>query len=85
VCLFDVSKGFKHHMHDFIFIFVLFSVLSQKNRAMQGRHHILDMYGRFNVQGHFGVENNYLQPSSPLLKQPSYNEIKAHDTSRYSI
>jgi len=52
---------------------------------MQGRHHILDMYGRFNVQGHFGVENNYLQPSSPLLKQPSYNEIKAHDTSRYSI
>jgi len=72
-------------MHDFIFIFVLFSVLSQKNRAMQGRHHILDMYGRFNVQGHFGVENNYLHPSSPLLKQPSYNEIKAHDTSRYSI
>lgn len=52
-------------------------VLSQKNRAMQGRHHIMDMYG------HFGVESNYLHPSSPLLKQPSYNEIKAHDTSRF--
>lgn len=50
---------------------------------MQGRHHIMDMYERFNVQGHFGVENNYLHPSSPLLKQPSYNEIKAHNTSRY--
>ncbi|GAU26652.1 hypothetical protein TSUD_102620 [Trifolium subterraneum] len=57
-------------------------VLSQKNRAMQGRnHHILDMYGRFNVQGQFGVNSNYLQPSSQLMKQP-YNEIKAHPTSR---
>ncbi|CAJ2660059.1 unnamed protein product [Trifolium pratense] len=58
-------------------------VLSQKNRAMQGRnHHILDMYGRFNVQGQFGVNNNYLQPSSQLMKQP-YNEIKTHATSRF--
>nr|QSD99619.1 MYB family transcription factor [Melilotus albus] len=57
-------------------------VLSQKNRAMQGRNHILDMYGRFNVQGHFGVENNYLHPASPLMKQP-YSEIKAHGTSRF--
>jgi hypothetical protein len=64
-------------MHDFI------SVLSQKNRAMQGRnHHILDIYGRFNVQGQFGVDNNnYLHPSSQLMKQP-YNEIKGHSTSR---
>jgi hypothetical protein len=37
---------------------------------MQGRnHHILDMYGRFNVQGQFGVDNNYLHPSSQLMKQ----------------
>jgi hypothetical protein len=58
-------------------------VLSQKNRAMQGRnHHILDMYGRFNVQGQFGVDNNYLHPSSQLMKQP-YNEIKGHSTSRF--
>ncbi|XP_058773735.1 transcription repressor KAN1-like [Vicia villosa] len=51
-------------------------VLSQKNREMQGKHHhILDMYGRFNVQGHFGVNNNnYYHP---------YNEIKAHSTSRF--
>ncbi|CAK8535291.1 unnamed protein product [Lathyrus sativus] len=51
-------------------------VLSQKNREMQGKHHhILDMYGRFNVQGHFGVNNNnYFH---------TYNEIKAHSTSRF--
>lgn len=58
-----------------IFSFYFISVLSQKNREMQGKHHhILDMYGRFNVQGHFGVNNNnYLHP---------YNEIKAHSSSR---
>ncbi|KAL5081817.1 hypothetical protein RYX36_010238 [Vicia faba] len=51
-------------------------VLSHKNKEMQGRHHrILDMYGRFNVQGHFGVNNNnYYKP---------YSEIKAHSTSRF--
>ncbi|XP_004487568.1 uncharacterized protein [Cicer arietinum] len=57
-------------------------VLSQK-RTIQGRHHhILDMYGRFNVEGQFGVDNNYLNPSSPLMKQP-YNEIKDHGASRF--
>ncbi|KAJ1424615.1 SANT/Myb domain [Sesbania bispinosa] len=52
-------------------------VLSQ-NRAMQGRHHILDVYGRANAQGQFGVDNkNYL----PLMKQPY--EVKAHGSSRF--
>lgn len=65
-------------MHDSL---CFISVLSQK-RTIQGRHHhILDMYGRFNVEGQFGVDNNYLNPSSPLMKQP-YNEIKDHGASR---
>ncbi|XP_027343308.1 probable transcription factor KAN2 [Abrus precatorius] len=55
-------------------------VLSQ-NRAMQGRDHIMDMYERFNVSQHFGVDNGHFLPSSLLTKQPPY-EINDHGSSR---
>ncbi|KAK7324674.1 hypothetical protein VNO77_28425 [Canavalia gladiata] len=55
-------------------------VLSQ-NRAMQGRHHILDMYGRHNGPRHFGVDNRNFLPSSLLMEQSPY-EINVHGSSR---
>ncbi|KAL1346007.1 hypothetical protein HN51_019662 [Arachis hypogaea] len=58
-------------------------VLSQSRAMQQGRHQILEMYQRLNVQAHFGVDNiinrssSYVPSSSLPIKQQPYN-IKPH-------
>ncbi|RYQ97294.1 hypothetical protein Ahy_B08g093324 [Arachis hypogaea] len=65
-------------------------VLSQSRAMQQGRHQILEMYQRLNVQAHFGVDNiinrssSYVPSSSLLIKQQPYNiKLHHHASSRF--
>ncbi|XP_031256084.1 uncharacterized protein LOC116114073 [Pistacia vera] len=55
-------------------------VVSQTNRTIQGRHHILELCHRFDGHGHYRMDNRSIV-SSPLLKLP-YHDFKTN-SSRY--